>query len=128
MSIFSKASNATYWRGFHYFEDGNVNNIKQLGDDIYTAKVEGSKTYDVTINLKHPNECTYSCPFVQGNKKICKHMIALAFAVSPLDYKEACDIRDAYKREQEERQRRFEARLKEHEKRMLESMHKRFPL
>ena len=120
MSIFSKASGASYWRGFHYFEDGNVKDIKQIAEGVYSAKVEGSEMYSVTINLEHPGQCTCTCPFVEGNKKICKHMVALAFAVSPLDYKEACRARDAYEREQEAKEKRYEARLKEHQKRMEE--------
>ena len=35
MSIFNKASNASYWRGFDYFENGHVLDLKKISEDIY---------------------------------------------------------------------------------------------
>ncbi len=113
MSIFTKASNASYWRGFDYFERKQVKDIKKIGDGVYTAKVQGTKTYDVKVDLKHPLNSTCTCPFVEGNKKMCKHMIALAFAVSPNDAKEANQIRDEYYYEQEHKEERLEEIMKE---------------
>ena len=113
MSIFTKASNASYWRGFDYFERKQVKDIKKIGDGVYTAKVQGTKTYDVKVDLKHPLNSTCTCPFVEGNKKMCKHMIALAFAVSPIDAKEANQIRDEYYYEQEHKEERLEEIMKE---------------
>ena len=69
MSIFTKASNASYWRGFDYFERKQVKDIKKIGDGVYIAKVQGTKTYDVKVDLKHPLNSTCTCPFVEGNKK-----------------------------------------------------------
>ena len=50
---------------------------------------------------------------MEGNKKMCKHMIALAFAVSPNDAKEANQIRDGYYYEQEHKEERLEEIMKE---------------
>jgi len=83
MSIFTKASNSSYWRGYDYFKEGNITDFKKVGDDVYTAKVKGTKTYEVKVDLKHPLNSSCTCPFVEGNKKICKHMIAVAFKASP---------------------------------------------
>ena len=40
--------------------------------------------YHVVINTKHPKSSFCDCPFANGNT-ICKHMVALFFAVSPED-------------------------------------------
>ena len=112
MSIFTKASNASYWRGFDYFESNLVKDIKKIGEGVYTAKVKGSKTYDVKVDLTHPLNSSCTCPFVEGNKKMCKHMIALAFAVSPEDAKEAKQIRDDYYYEQAHKEERLEKIMK----------------
>ena len=113
MSIFTKASNASYWRGFDYFERKQVKNIRKVSDGVYEAKVQGNETYDVKVDLNHPLNSTCTCPFVQGNKKICKHMIALAFSVSPKDVKEANQIRNDYYYEQEHKEKRLEKIMKE---------------
>ena len=83
MSIFTKASNSSYWRGYDYFKEGFVTDFKKVDDDVYSAKVKGTKTYEVKVDLKHPLNSSCTCPFVEGNKKICKHMIAVAFKASP---------------------------------------------
>ena len=94
MSIFNKASNSSYWRGFDYYEDNLVLDLKKISEDIYTAKVEGTKTYDVVVDLNHPLKSSCSCPFTEGNHKICKHMIAVAFSVCPDEVKKANKIRE----------------------------------
>lgn len=83
MSIFTKASNSSYWRGYDYFEGGRITDFKKVDDYVYSAKVKGTKTYKVKVDLKHPLNSSCTCPFVEGNKKICKHMIAVAFKASP---------------------------------------------
>ena len=83
MSIFTKASNSSYWRGYDYFKGGNITDFKKVGEYVYSAKVKGTKTYEVKVDLKHPLNSSCTCPFVEGNKKICKHMIAVAFKASP---------------------------------------------
>ena len=100
MSIFTKASNASYWRGFDYFETKRVKNLKQISDGVYSAKVEGSKTYDVEVDLNHPLNSKCTCPFVKGNKKMCKHMVAVAFAACPQEYKKAKRDQEEYEYEQ----------------------------
>ena len=112
MSIFTKASNASYWRGFDYYESNLVKDVKKIGDGVYTSKVEGSKTYNVKVDLNHPLNSTCTCPFVEGNRKMCKHMIALAFAVSPNAVKEAKKIRDDYYYEQAHKEERLEKIMK----------------
>lgn len=120
MSIFTKASGNSYWRGYHYFKENRVKDIKKISDDIFTATVIGSKEYDVRIDLSHPLKSTCTCPFVEGNHKICKHMIALAFAVSKEDLKEAEEIEKAYFEEQKDRETRYKELLVSKEKEIKE--------
>ena len=104
MSIFSKASNASYWRGFDYYENKQVFDIKKISENIYSAKVNGTKTYDVVVDLDRPLKSSCSCPFTNGNHKICKHMIALAFSVCPQEVKTALKIREDYYKEEAEKE------------------------
>ena len=96
MSIFTKASSASYWRGFDYFENNHVFDLKKIDENVYSAKVRGTYIYDVTIDLLHPMKCTCTCPFVEGNHRMCKHMVAVAFAVCPNEVKRAKKARDDY--------------------------------
>ena len=120
MSIFTKASGNSYWRGYHYFKDNRVKDIKKISEDIFSATVIGSKEYNVRIDLQHPLKSSCTCPFVEGNHKICKHMIALAFAVSKEDLKEAEDIEKAYFEEQKDRETRYNELLVSKEKEIKE--------
>ena len=120
MSIFTKASSNSYWRGYHYFKENRVKDIKKISEDIFIATVIGNKEYDVRIDLSHPLKSTCTCPFVEGNHKICKHMIALAFAVSKEDLKEAEKIEKAYFEEQKDRENRYKSLLAAKEKQIKE--------
>ena len=113
MSIFNKASNASYWRGFDYFENGHVLDLKKISEDIYTAIVKGSKKYDVKVDLSHPLKSSCTCPFTEGNHKICKHMIAVAFSVCPDEVKKANKIREEYYYEQEHKEELLEEIMKQ---------------
>lgn len=89
MSILNSASSRTVYRGYDYFKEGNVILHIQLSDFEYEGEVQGTnKTpYHVMINTKHPKSSSCDCPFANGNT-ICKHMVALFFAVSPEDLKD----------------------------------------
>lgn len=117
MSIFSKASNASYWRGFDYYEHHHVFDIKKISEDIYTGIVKGTTDYEVKVDLIHPLKSSCTCPFVQGNRKICKHMIALAFSISPKEVKTANKIREDYFNEKKKKKTKLnkimEAKTKE---------------
>lgn len=89
MSILNSASNRTVYRGYDYYKEGNVISHIQLSDFEYEGEVQGTKKtpYHVSINTKHPKSSLCDCPFANGNT-ICKHMVALFFAVSPEDLKD----------------------------------------
>ena len=116
MSIFDRASNSSYWRGFNYYENNHVFDIKHIDDDIYSAVVKGTEDYDVVVDLKHPLKSTCTCPFTKGNHKMCKHMIALAFSVCQEEVLRAKKIRDDYFDEQERKERETDSLMKKKEK------------
>ena len=62
-----------------------VISAKQLDKDIYFGEVRGSgnNVYHVKIDLNHPKKSTCDCPFANGKKVICKHMIAIDLAIFP---------------------------------------------
>lgn len=89
MSILNSASSRSVYRGYDYYKEGNVISNTQLSDFEYEGEVQGTnKTpYHVIINTKHPKSSSCDCPFANGNT-ICKHMVALFFAISPEDLKD----------------------------------------
>ena len=118
MSIFDKASSSSYWRGFNYYLENRVKNIKKISDEIFEADVQGTKLYHTKINLNYPYQNACTCPFVEDNHKVCKHMIALAFHICPEEL-------ERIKRQQEEEARLealWEKREEKRQKRATELM------
>ena len=67
-------------RGYDYYSQGNIVETYEQGDNEYILKVEGSKDYEVTVQLDKNGEILYSecdCPYNFG--PICKHEIAAYF-------------------------------------------------
>jgi len=89
MSILNSASSRSVYRGYDYYKVGNVISHTQLSDFEYEGEVQGTNKilYHVAINTKHPKSSLCDCPFANGNT-ICKHMVALFFAISPEDLKD----------------------------------------
>ena len=115
MGLIDLASGASLWRGYDYYTGKKVLRHKKINDNTYSGKVSGSgKDYDVTINLEHPRTSTCACPHANGKRIVCKHMVALYFAVFPKEaerlYKEAVKA----EQEEEERQVKLENALAKH--------------
>ena len=98
MSIRTLASGASAWRGYEYYEGKKVLSFSQTVEDEYTGQVAGSgpAPYQVKINTAHIRQSECNCPHADGRRVICKHMVALFFAVFPEEVEE-------YKREEEQR-------------------------
>ncbi len=79
MKLLNLASNNSFWRGIDYHHEKRIINWKEIGENCYQGKVRGSNndTYDVTIDTTHPRKSVCNCPFVEGRRVICKHMVAL---------------------------------------------------
>lgn len=85
MGLIEIASSKSVWRGMDYYENKKVVSWKQSGDNTYDGIVSGNegKTYSVHIDKLHPRKSTCNCPFADGRRVICKHMISLYFTAEP---------------------------------------------
>lgn len=111
MAFYSAASGVSLWRGVDYYKDGKVASFEAAGDGAIRGIVSGSegRTYDVAIDVGHPRKSTCSCPFAEGCRVICKHMIALYFASIPGSF----ELFEEDMRQEEERYEREEERWKQ---------------
>ena len=106
MGILECASGESIWRGYDYFRGGKVRTIAKLEEGVYKAAVSGSAAspYIVELNIDHPRKSTCSCPHANGRRIICKHIVAVYFALRPREaetfYREAM----ACEAEEEKRQ------------------------
>jgi len=89
MSVLNSASGRSVDRGYNYYKNGNLISYVQLSEFEYEGEVQGTNEipYHVIINTKHPKKSVCDCAFANGNT-ICKHMVALFFAISPEDLKD----------------------------------------
>ena len=115
MGLIDLASGTSVWRGYDYFQGKKVLRYKKINDHTFAGKVNGSGAdYDITINLEHPRTSICTCPHANGKRIICKHMVALYFAVFPKEaerfYKEAVQA----EQEEEVRQEKLENALANH--------------
>lgn len=113
--ILNDASYRSYWRGYDYFKNGCVKKVKRIDAFTYTGIVSGSEDYHVTLDLAHPRKSTCDCPYAQGRRVMCKHKVALAFAISPEAVKAADKIIEEqlqYEAEKENREQEQYERIK----------------
>ena len=102
MGLIDLASSNSLWRGIDYFESNKVKEIEKINDNEYKSIVSGSSDYNVFINLNHPRKSTCSCPFAEGRRVICKHMVATYFKIYPEEAKRLIDEQVAYEMEEEQ--------------------------
>ena len=114
MKLLNLASNKSFWRGIEYHHEKRIVDCKELADNCYQGKVKGSGSavYEVTIDIAHPKKSACNCPFAEGRRVICKHMIALDLGIFPekeqqiLDYIEEQNqlYEQEYEQEMQERE------------------------
>ena len=102
MALIDLASSNSLWRGIDYFESNKVKEIEKINDNEYKSIVSGSSDYNVFINLNHPRKSTCSCPFAEGRRVICKHMVATYFKIYPEEAKRLIAEQVAYEMEEEQ--------------------------
>ena len=68
-------------RGKEYFYNEAVRGFKKLKDGEWVALVEGTEVYKVRISQKGNNIHDYSCSCPYDMGPICKHVVAVLFAV-----------------------------------------------
>lgn len=116
MSLIGVASADSVWRGMEYYEDKMVVSWNKAGEGTYDGVVEGSNgnSYVVHVDKMHPRKSTCTCPFAEGRRVVCKHMIALYFTAEP---KAAEDLKkqvENWEREEEERAKQHYADLRKY--------------
>lgn len=91
-----------------YYENKKVLSWNKVENGIYEGIVSGQedRNYSVHIDKIHPRKSTCNCPFADGRRVICKHMIALYFTAEPNVAQDF--LRQVEKWEQEEEQREQE--------------------
>lgn len=85
MKFLNLASNSSLWRGIDYHHKNRVLSCSMLDDVHIDGEVKGSEDhiYQVHIDIDHPRKSICNCPFADGRRVICKHMIALYLHVFP---------------------------------------------
>lgn len=106
MGIISLASGSSCWRGLDYFKDKKVIKLRKINGKEYISIVNGTKNYNVYLNLEHPRKSTCDCPLAKGKRIICKHIVATYFSAFPeeaINFEEEQDrLQEKYEKEQEE--------------------------
>ena len=77
MGLIEMASGSSVWRGMDYYERKMVCSWKKSGEEAYDGVVSGSEgnKYSVHIDKVHPRKSSCNCPFAEGSRVICKHLI-----------------------------------------------------
>ena len=109
MSLIGVASADSVWRGMEYYEEKMVAAWNEAADGTYDGVVEGSNgnSYVVHVDKIHPRKSTCTCPFAEGRRVVCKHMIALYFTAEP-------KVAEDFKKQVENWEREEEERAKQH--------------
>ena len=85
MGIIELASGASCWRGLDCFRKGKVLSCNPADTGAFDGRVQGSadEPYEVHIDTAHVRRSKCNCPHADGKRVICKHQVALYFAVIP---------------------------------------------
>ena len=106
MGLIELASGKSVWRGMDYYNEKKVISWDKIDDFTYDGKVSGSngEIYDVHIDKEHQRKSTCTCPFAEGSRVICKHMIALLFTAEPEQATDFMKRVEEYEAEEEARE------------------------
>ena len=106
MGILERASWTSVCRGYDYFMEKTVHDIKQPDKNVFTALVSGNspEPYSVELHIDHPQMSSCNCPYANGKRIICKHIVALYFSVMPDEAEKFYKQTIAFEEEEEKRQ------------------------
>lgn len=122
MGILDLCSYNSYWRGYHYFKGGKVKEINKIGDDLYECFVEGTETYKVQLDVNHPRKSTCNCPYADGKRIICKHIVASYLAVNPKEVLKIDKEVEDFEKEKQAAIERYDSLYKETYERVSEKV------
>ena len=116
MGLVEIASGNSVWRGMEYYEEKKVLLWNKTDDGAYDGIVSGSEknNYSVHIDTVHPRKSTCNCPFANGRRVICKHMIALYFTAEPTVAQDLLRKEKEWEQEEEERERQHFEELRQY--------------
>lgn len=116
MGLIEMASGNSVWCGMDYYERKMVCSWKKSGEETYDGVVSGSEEnkYSVHIDKMHPRKSSCNCPFAEGRRIICKHMIALLFTAEPKAAKDFLRQVEEWEQEEKERERLHYKELSEY--------------
>lgn len=79
------ASVKSLWRGMEYYEKRMVIAVCKTEENKYTGIVKGNtdSKYNIVLDITHPRRSSCTCPFADGRRVICKHMVATYFTIFP---------------------------------------------
>lgn len=78
-------------RGLEYYEQGRVIDLRPIDKGGILAIVHGQEDHEVELKLKNQVlvSATCSCPYEHGD--ICKHIVAVIFAIQETEFKEGIE-------------------------------------
>ena len=116
MGLIEMASGNSVWRGMDYYEKKKVCSWKKSGEEAYDGVVSGNEgnKYSVHIDKVHPRKSSCNCPFAEGRRVICKHMIALLFTAEPKAAKDFLRQVEEWEQEEKEREQLHYKELREY--------------
>lgn len=88
---------------------------EQLDEGIYESYIQGSasKPYHTVIDINHPKKSHCDCPFAEGRRVICKHMVALEFTLFPKEVEALMlAVEESEKAEAEWKRERYEEKVR----------------
>lgn len=106
MGVISVASGNSCWRGLDYYKNNKVKKLIKINENEYKSIVKGNSEYEVYLNTKHVRKSKCNCPYANGKRIICKHIVATYFQAFPEEAinfeKEQERLEEEYEKEQEE--------------------------
>lgn len=91
-------------------ETNKVLSCEKIDNNCIKGKVKGSndQVYDVYIDIDYPRKSCCKCPFADGRRVVCKHMVALYLTVFPEKAEEIREYQEEeksyYEKEEKERE------------------------
>ena len=123
MGMIECTSGASLWRGYDYYKENKVKNLIETSPGIFFANVEGNsdKPYIVAIDVAHPRKSKCNCPHADGKRIVCKHMMAVYFAVFPEEAQRIYDEAIEYQEQEDKRAEELYEKVRQHVWKMKKS-------
>lgn len=116
MGILDCASATSILRGHDYYKEKKVASLAEIDKNIYYSIVEGSSSelYSVRLNVDHPRRSKCNCPYADGKRVICKHIVATYFKALPEEAEKLYEESMAYQDLEEKRQEELREKIIKH--------------